>query len=174
MTLKKNLILTGMMGSGKSTIGIVLAKMLNLRFLDIDKEIEKAENLTIKRIFDHKGEKYFRGIEEKIVLRELKTYNKVISLGGGGFLNKTIRKVIQKNHVSFWLNWKPEIIIKRIYKSKKRPLIESLSRKDIYNMIIDRSLIYKHASYKIDCDNLIKSQIAKIIIKKYEGKNSKY
>ena len=163
-----------MMGSGKSTIGIVVAKMLNLRFLDIDKEIEKVEKITIKRIFDERGEKYFREIEEKIVLKELETFNKVISLGGGGFLNKTIRKMTQKNHVSFWLNWKPEIIIKRIYKSKKRPLIANLSRIDINNMIIDRSLIYKQASYKINCDNLSRKQIAKIIINKYEGKNNKY
>ena len=174
MKLNKNVILTGMMGSGKTTIGMMVAKILNLRFLDIDKEIEKLENNSIRRIFENNGEKYFREVEEKVTVSELKSFNKVISLGGGGFTNRNIRKLTQKNHISFWLNWKPETIIKRIYKSKKRPLIRNLSRKDIHNMITNRSLVYKHANFKINCDNLNKIQIANTIIKKYESKNNKY
>ena len=97
MNLNKNIVLLGMMGSGKSTIGFLLSKKINCSFLDVDKFIEKETNLKIHDIFQKKGENYFRDIEEKITLKLLKNKGKVISLGGGGFLNKNIRKEILKN-----------------------------------------------------------------------------
>ena len=105
MNLNKNIVLLGMMGSGKSTIGFLLSKKINCSFLDVDKFIEKETNLKIHDIFQKKGENYFRDIEEKITLKLIKSKGKVISLGGGGFLNKNIRKEILRNHISFWLNW---------------------------------------------------------------------
>ena len=73
--MKKNLILTGMMGVGKSTIGMSLSKMLNMKFIDIDKMIEKEESLTVASIFKKKGEKYFRIKEKEICLKKLKDKN---------------------------------------------------------------------------------------------------
>ena len=81
--MKKNLLLTGMMGVGKSTVGKKLAKKLKLKFIDIDGLIEKKEKKTIKQIFENKSEDYFRKIEKKITLEELKKSNSVIALGGG-------------------------------------------------------------------------------------------
>ena len=72
MIFKKNLVLIGMMGAGKSTIGTILADKLKFKFIDTDYEIEKNERNTIKKIFDHKGEKYFRDVEEKNSIREIK------------------------------------------------------------------------------------------------------
>ena len=89
--LGKNLTLTGMMGVGKSTVGKILAKKLQYTFIDIDKLIEKKEGLSINSIFENKGENYFRKVESKITLSELKKDNSVISLGGGAFLNDAIR-----------------------------------------------------------------------------------
>ena len=89
---KKNIVLIGMMGSGKTTIGFKLAKKLNYEFVDIDLEIEKFENEKIFDIFINKGEKHFRKIEEKISLVLLEKNKCVISLGGGTFLNHKIRK----------------------------------------------------------------------------------
>ena len=89
--MKKSLVLTGMMGAGKSTIGRLVAKRLNVRFIDIDKIIEKSEKKSIKRIFDDDGEKYFREIEEKITLKIIKNKIAVIALGGGAFMNNKIR-----------------------------------------------------------------------------------
>ena len=86
MDLNKNIVLIGMMGSGKSTIGYLLSKNINFNFLDVDKHIEKETNLKIHDIFQKKGENYFRDIEEKITLKLLKSKGKVIALGGGGFL----------------------------------------------------------------------------------------
>ena len=84
MKSKKNIVLIGMMGSGKSSIGKILSKKLNLNFIDIDKKIEESENNTISDIFEKRGESYFRKIEENISINYLKLENKIISLGGGG------------------------------------------------------------------------------------------
>ena len=89
--MAKNLILTGMMGVGKSTVGKNLAKKLKYNFIDIDKLIETKEKSSISLIFKNKGESYFREIENEITLQELNKDNSVISLGGGAFLNKSIR-----------------------------------------------------------------------------------
>ena len=156
------------MGSGKSTIGYLLSKNINFTFLDIDKFIEKEAGLKIYDIFQKKGEIYFRNLEEKITLKVLKSNEKIISLGGGGFLNKNIRKEILKNHISFWLNWKSSTIISRISKSKKRPIAFNSSENNLKKLIIERSNIYSEAKFKINCETLTKNMIVKNIIKLYE------
>ena len=156
------------MGSGKSTIGYLLSKNINFTFLDIDKFIEKETGLKIYDIFKKKGEIYFRNLEEKITLKLLKSNEKIISLGGGGFLNKNIRKEILKNHISFWLNWKSSTIISRISKSKKRPIAFNSSENNLKKLIIERSNIYSEAKFKINCETLTKNMIVKNIIKLYE------
>ena len=168
MNLNKNIVLLGMMGSGKSTIGYLLSKNTNFIFLDVDKFIEKETNLKIHDIFQKKGENYFRDIEEKITLKLLKSNEKIISLGGGGFLNKNIRKEIIKNHISFWLNWKSSTIISRISKSKKRPIAFNSSENNLKKLIIERSNIYSEAKFKINCETLTKNMIVKNIMKLYE------
>ena len=168
MNLNKNIVLLGMMGSGKSTIGYLLSKTINFNFLDVDKVIEKETNLKIKDIFQKKGEIYFRNLEEKITLKILNNKRNVISLGGGSFLNKNIRKEIIKNHVSFWLSWKNSTIIKRIIKSKKRPIAFNSSKNNLKKIIRQRSDIYSLANYNINCETLTKNMIVKNIIELYE------
>ena len=170
MKSKKNIVLIGMMGSGKSSIGKILSKKLNVSFIDIDRKIEEVESLSISDIFKKNGENYFRKIEEKISLKYLKSENNIISLGGGGFINSSIRKFCQKTCLSFWLNWKNETIIKRIYKSKKRPVVMNLTRDKINSLIKERSKIYELSDYKINCDKLDKVQIINKIIEIYENK----
>tara|TARA_B100001175_G_scaffold220027_1_gene187271 strand:+ start:502 stop:1014 length:513 start_codon:yes stop_codon:yes gene_type:complete len=168
MESKKNLVFLGMMGSGKSSIGSLVAKKLKLDFIDIDKEIEIKLNTTIKKIFENKGEDYFRKIEEQTTLKSLKLNSSVISLGGGAFVNKKIRQEVIKNHLSFWLNWKPEILLSRIKNSKKRPLTIDASDNDLIDLVKKRSNLYSKALYEIKCDNLTKNQIVNKIIKIYE------
>jgi shikimate kinase len=168
MNLNKNIVLLGMMGSGKSTIGYLLSRNINLNFLDVDKFIEKETGLKIQDIFQKKGEVYFRNLEEKITLKLLKDKGKIISLGGGGFLNKSIRKEILKNHISFWLSWKSSTIIKRILKSKKRPIAFNSSENNLKKLINERSNIYAEANFKINCETLTKNMIVKNIIEIYE------
>ena len=168
MKLNKNLVLVGMMGSGKSSIGKILSKKLEFEFIDTDNKIEEIEKKNISEIFKINGEKYFRNTEETVSLKFLKLNNKVIALGGGGYINPNIRKYIQKKCISVWLDWKNETLINRIKNSKKRPLAIKLNTNEIKKLIIERSKIYNSSDYKINCDKLIKDQIAKKIIKFYE------
>ena len=168
MKLKENLVFLGMMGSGKSSIGAIVSKKLNIEFFDVDNEIEKKIGMSIAKIFDNKGEKYFREIEETITLKFLKKTNVIISLGGGAFLNNKIKKEVLDNHISFWLNWEIKTLVDRIKDRKKRPVAFKASKNSLADLIKKRSIIYSKAMYKIDCENLTKSEIVKKIIKIYE------
>ena len=106
-----------MMGVGKSTVGKNLAKKLKYNFIDIDKLIETKEKSSISLIFKNKGESYFREIENEITLQELNKDNSVISLGGGAFLNKSIRSCVKKTSVSFWMDVSTNELIKRLKKN---------------------------------------------------------
>ena len=169
MKSKENLVFLGMMGSGKSSIGLLVAKKLKLNFIDIDNEIEKKLGITINEIFENKGEDFFRKIEEKITLKNLKLHSSVISLGGGAFMNENIRKEVLKSHISFWLNWSNNILLGRIKNSKKRPLAINSSDDQIINLIQKRSNIYAKALFEIKCDNSSKNEVVNKIIKIYES-----
>ena len=168
MNLNKNLVFLGMMGSGKSSIGNLVSKKLNLPFIDVDNLIVKNVGMSISEIFEKKGEDYFRNLEETITLKSLKKIKNVVSLGGGGFINDKIRKNILDNHFSFWLNWDDSILIKRIKNSKKRPLASKLTDQEIRTIIKNRSKIYSKAQFKINCNKLTKAEIVNKIIKIYE------
>ena len=168
MKIKENLVFLGMMGSGKSSIGSLIAEKLKLNFVDIDKEIEKELGASIKKIFETKGESYFRKFEEKITLKNLKLNSVVISLGGGAFENKNIRKEVLRDNITFWLNWNENILLDRIKNSKKRPLAFNATDNELIDLIQKRSNIYSKALYEIKCDNLSKNKIVKKILKIYE------
>ena len=168
MKSKENLVFLGMMGSGKSSIGSLVAKKLKLNFIDIDNEIEKNLKTTIKKIFEIEGEDYFRKIEEQTTLKKLKLSSTVIALGGGAFTNNNIRKQIVKNHLSFWLNWDDKILLNRIKNSRKRPLAFNATDTELIDLIKKRSNIYSKALYEIKCDKLSKSEIVKKVLKNYE------
>ena len=169
MKSKENLVFLGMMGSGKSSIGLMVSKKLNIDFVDVDQEIEKKIGMTISKIFENKGEKYFREIEELITLKLLKKNKRVISLGGGAFLNNRIKKEVLDNHISFWLKWDIETLVDRIQNSQKRPIAFKSSKNELIDLIKKRSIVYSKAMYKIDCENLTKNEITKKIIKIYEA-----
>ena len=168
MNLKKNLVLLGMMGSGKSTAGYLLSKRIGLDFVDIDNVIEDEAGMSIFKIFEAKGEDYFRDLEEKIPNKILKTSHKVVSLGGGAFVNKNIRKEILSNHFSFWLYCNEEILLKRIRINKRRPLAHKSTDKELKEIIKKRNKIYAKAQFKINCNKRTKSEIVDKIVKIYE------
>ena len=168
MKSKENLVFLGMMGSGKSSIGSLVAKKLNLEFIDIDKEIEKKLGISIKEIFKRKGENYFRELEEKITLNKLKLSSTVISLGGGAFINQQIRRVVLKKNISFWLNWSDQILLDRIKNSAKRPLAYKSSDDKLIEIINKRSSLYSRALYEIKCDSLSKNEIVNKVLEIYE------
>ena len=168
MKSKENIVFLGMMGSGKTSIGSIVSRRLNLNFFDIDQAIENFEKMKIAKIFQSKGERFFRDIEKKITMDILRNKKGVIALGGGALMNKVVKKEVLENHLSFWLNWDNDTLINRIKNSKKRPLAINSSRNKLIEIIKKRSLIYSKALYKIDCENLTKQEIAKKIIRIYE------
>ena len=168
MKSKKNLILIGMMGSGKSTIGSLISKKLNLKFIDIDNVLENEAKMKISEIFEKKGENFFRNLEEKITLKLLRSTNSIISLGGGSFINEKIRKEILVNNFSFWLNCDAKTLLKRIKKNKKRPIAFNLNDSEILELIEIRTKIYSKAQFKINCHKLKKTEIVNKILKIYE------
>jgi shikimate kinase len=168
--LKKNLALTGMMGVGKSNIGRNLSKRLSMRFADIDEIIENKLKMSIQKIFQKKGEYFFREIEEKITLDEVKKKNTIISLGGGAFMNDKIRKKILTNSKSFWLDLDIKLLGTRLLKSKKRPLLNDKDLKITLEKIYDeRKSTYATANFRINCNKLNKNLTTSKIIELYEN-----
>jgi shikimate kinase len=167
--LNKNLILTGMMGVGKSTIGKKLARKLKYNFVDVDKLIEAKEGCSINLIFKNKSEDYFRKIENEITIKELKKNNSVISLGGGSFLNKSIRVNAKKTSISFWLDVNIDILTKRLKNTQKRPLLYKKNINDTINKIyLERKKTYNESDYRIRCSSLKSSEIVDKILTLYE------
>ena len=169
VTVKKNLVLLGMMAVGKSTLGKIVAKKQDLIFIDTDLNIEKKCAMKISEIFKNKGEKFFRILEEKEVLESLKKSKCVIALGGGAFMKKTVRDRILKDSVSIWLDINLKTLNKRVKWNKKRPLLnEEDSQVKIDKLYAERKNIYKMANHRINCNNLSKEDIANKIITFYE------
>ncbi len=168
--MKKNLLLTGMMGVGKSTVGKKLAKKLKLKFIDIDQIIEKKEKRTIKEIFEDKGEGYFRKIEKRISLEELKKSDAVIALGGGAFMDSSIRKEAKNLSISFWLDLGLRPLLIRLKNVKKRPLLDQDSLEESVNKIYSqRKKIYNKSNFKIKCNLMSVGQIVDKIVRLYES-----
>lgn len=167
--MKKNLVLLGMMAVGKTTLGKIVAKKQELKFIDIDASIEKKNSMTIREIFKKKGEKFFRMEEENEILKSLEKNNCVIALGGGAFMNKTVRENILKNAISIWLSVDIKTLNQRIKWNRKRPLLkEENYQKKITELYAERKDIYKLANHQIACDKLSKMNIAEKIIALYE------
>ena len=168
MKIKKNLVLLGMMGVGKTGIGRYVARRLKINFFDIDKLIEKKNEMKITEIFKTKGEIYFRNEEEFVTMKYLNKKGSVISLGGGGFINDKIRKKVLSECISVWLNVDLETIYARLKNSKKRPLVYKSNQNNIGKIFMERKKIYSLADHEINCDNLNIKQISNKIIKLYE------
>ena len=157
------------MGVGKSTIGKKLAKKLKYNFIDVDKLIEKKEGSSIHQIFKNKNENYFRKIENDITLNELKRNSSIISLGGGAFLNNSIRKSAKKLSISFWLDVSVEELIKRLKRNKHRPLLFKKNLNETVKKIyFQRKKIYNEANYRINCNSLESEEIVDKILYLYE------
>ena len=163
---KINITICGMMGSGKSIIGRLIAKKLEYDHIDTDSAIEDYEGKLINEIFINKGEKYFRELEEKIILDILQKKNYVISLGGGSMTNPIILKNIVKNSLNIYLKVDVKILAKRLANSKNRPLIHNKNIKNTLNDLLNkRERLYKKADLIIMNENTIKGSVNEILNK---------
>ena len=167
-----NIFLVGPMGSGKSSLGKKLAKRLDKKFIDTDKEIEKNENKTINEIFENDGEGYFRKKEKDILNNIPNSLNVVIATGGGIVTDEENRKKLKENKVIF-LNASVDRQFKRISKSDKRPLLKNVNKlnklRELYDQRID---FYKDVSnFEINVDKYKSKDILSEIIKELDEKN---
>ena len=166
----KLITLVGMMGAGKTTCGVQLAKKLGFNFIDIDKIIELEENLKISEIFMKFGEEYFRSIEKKVIFLKVNEYLKqnvkaIISLGGGSFESKKTREFLLNNSKVIWLNTDIKVLSKRVGKAFNRPMIRGNVETNIEMLLNKRIKNYQKSHLKINTDNLSINNICDKIIK---------
>ena len=161
----KTIVLTGMMGSGKSTIAKILEEKLQIEAIDIDSYIEKSQEKTISEIFEQEGEDFFRNLEVNTIKALFKPKNLILSLGGGAFENEETRNYLLKNSNVFYLETSANIIFDRIKSDTTRPLLcNKMSIEKITEIINLRKNNYQSAKYKITTDKKTPAQIAEYII----------
>lgn len=168
----------GMMGAGKSKLGYIVSKSLNVNFYDIDDLIEKDLNTSIKELFKSHGEAYFRRVEEakiKIVINNAISRNEkaIVSIGGGAFDNQHSRELLLKNTKVIWLNVPTDILIKRIGDGSKRPMIKGNVEKSITEILSKRVKYYSLSHHQLNAYNLTQKQIIKKMIQFISPENKK-
>lgn len=160
-----NISLIGMMGSGKTCIGELLAKLLNMSFVDTDEQIIKSEKTSINQIFAQKGETYFREIETATLKNVLNFNNQIISTGGGIIKSDENLSLLKEKSVVFYLKASPDILFERIKNNKERPLLNVENMKDkIKTILQERISQYEKAQYTIVTDDKSPIEIANEII----------
>jgi shikimate kinase len=143
-------VLVGMMGAGKSTIGRRLAARLNLPFVDADTEIEAAAGMTIPEIFEVHGEPHFRDGEARVIARLLEAGPAVLATGGGSFMREETRRRIGEKAVSIWLKADPDVIMRRVKRRADRPLLQTVDpAATVSRLISEREPTYQHADITI-------------------------
>jgi shikimate kinase len=146
----KPLVLVGMMGAGKTTVGRRLAARLNRHFLDSDEEIEKAAQMTIPEIFEQRGEPEFRAGETRVIARVLKDEGIVLATGGGAFVNDETRALVKGEAISIWLKAEADILFERVSRRSNRPLLKTANpRATLEKLIEDRYPIYAEADVTV-------------------------
>lgn len=166
---QKIIAIIGLMGVGKTTVGVNLAAALQYYFIDCDSEIEDREHKSINEIFTQNGEKYFREVEEKIISEIVnRDENIVLSLGGGAFMNENTRKILQEKAIIIWLEAPIEEILKRIGKKNNRPLLNNKDKRKILEDLAKARYPYyeqadlKFSTTKTSGEILIKEIVQKI------------
>lgn len=148
--LKKSIVLVGLMGSGKSSVGRRLASCLDVEFVDVDDEIVKAADLTIADIFEQYGEVEFRALERRVLLRLLTENPKVIATGGGAFISSENRQIIQRSGTSVWLDANLDTLWERVRHKKHRPLLLNENPKaTLANLLLERNPKYALADFRV-------------------------
>jgi shikimate kinase len=152
--LKKTVVLVGMMGSGKTAVGTALARLLGVRFLDSDEEIEKAAARTIAEIFERDGEDFFRTKETQVISRLLDNRNGVLSTGGGAYLAAENQRMISEKGVAVWLRADLEILWARVRHKNTRPLLQTRDpKKTLRELCVEREKSYSMADLVVDAHN---------------------
>ncbi|MFA7416796.1 MAG: shikimate kinase [Rhizobium sp.] len=147
---RRNLVFVGLMGAGKSAIGRMTASQLGLPFVDTDAEIERVSRMTISELFEAYGESEFRALETRVIKRLLKTGPRVISTGGGAFINEKTRNQIEQGGISLWLKADLDVLWERVNKRDHRPLLKTENpKRTLENLMNQRYPIYARADLTV-------------------------
>jgi shikimate kinase len=168
----KNIVLTGFMGSGKTAVGRELSRILDMKLIDVDTEIEKSEKITINEIFKQFGEPRFREIETDMIRKLSESKNTIISTGGGAVLKQENMDILRKSGVIVCLTASPETIFKRTSTNNDRPLLQVENPLERINELLNfRKPFYQKADVMINTEGKNPLQIADEIIEKVKFKN---
>lgn len=149
----KNIVLTGFMASGKTTVGMCVAEKMQMKFIDTDKLIEEEQNMTINDIFDKYGEPYFRRLEHECAVKLSMVENAVIATGGGFVLDRENINVLRKNSIIFNLKTNADVIKIRLDEARgTRPLLKNGELEDIMKRFEAREQYYENCDFVIELD----------------------
>ncbi|MBX9468517.1 shikimate kinase [Rhizobium sp. WL3] len=162
---KRNLVLVGLMGAGKSAIGRLVAQQLGLPFIDTDTEIERVSRMSISELFAAYGEEEFRALETRVIKRLLRTGPRVVSTGGGAFINEKTRKQIERGGLSVWLNADLDVLWERVNKRDHRPLLKTENPKQTLKDLMDKRYpVYGLADITVQSRDVRKEVIANEVL----------
>ena len=148
---ERTIVLVGMMGVGKTTIGRRLAALLHLPFRDADHEIEEAAGCTIPEIFERYGEPAFRDGERRVIARLLEGQRHVLATGGGAFMNAATREAVKRRGLSIWLRADIEVLIERVARKGNRPLLQNGDPRDTMRRLAEeRYPVYAEADITVE------------------------
>ncbi len=168
-TLHKPVVLVGLMGAGKSTIGRRLATALGLQFIDSDNEIVEAAGCSIADIFELYGEAIFRDLEQRVLLRLVGSAPCVIATGGGAFMNPAIRAAIKERAISIWLKAELDVLLERVSRRDTRPLLKSGDKGTILSRLMEeRYPVYAGADITVDSNAGMHETVVETIIAQLE------
>jgi shikimate kinase len=154
LLVDRPIVLVGLMGAGKTTVGRRLAALLRLPFIDADEEIEKAAGLTIPEIFELRGEAEFRQGERRVIARLLQGAPHVLATGGGAFMNDETRALVKAHATSVWLRADLDVLMRRVEKRDTRPLLRGGDpRATMERLIAERYPVYAQADLAVDSNN---------------------
>lgn len=161
---KKTIVLVGIMGAGKTTVGKILADRIGIQFVDADQEIERAAGCTITDIFEKYGEAEFRKGEERVISRILSGQPCVLATGGGAFMSQATRLLIKKTATSVWLRVSFEVLAKRLEKRSGRPLLQTVDPQQTLRALINKRYpIYNDADLIVDAkDDAVDITVSKV------------
>ncbi len=168
--MMKNIVLTGFMGTGKTEVGRELARLMGRVLIDVDSEIEKAQEMSINQIFDRFGEEKFRELETDMIRKVTRAENAIISTGGGAVLRRENVDALRKGGILVCLTASPETILSRVRDSDERPLLRVANPIErIKELLRTRMPYYEKADIIVDTDRKTPRQIAEEILEKVEG-----
>ena len=167
LTLSKPVFLCGMMGSGKSTVGKMLAKKLNVPFQDLDNLIEKQEQMKIPEIFSKKGEEYFRNVEKDLLISEADKLRGVIALGGGSLQNQEIVDHLKTVGITVFLQVPISVLLTRLRGGRNRPMLAGVDLEEkLLTLMKERLPLYEQADITIPVENEPHIRVVQSIINK--------